>query len=435
MWRFYLLLVLLPSFLTLAGCAVNPVTGRSELALMSISPSQEVEIGRKTFPEVLQRMGGVYPDPELEAYVNEVGRRLGRVSHRPELDYRFKVVNDSVPNAFALPGGFIAVSRGLLTGLENEAQLAAVLGHEIGHVTARHAVQGMQRGTLLGLGVALLDAATRTTSYGALAHPAGQLAAGLINNRYSREQEGESDRLGIDYMVRAGYDPEGSVQVMEYFYRKVEKGADPDWLAGLFRSHPFSIERMRANRSYIETHYAARRKDPAMRIGVDAYLAATRRLRAVAPAYALYDKAKKLEKAGKIRQAISTYLAAAEKGPDEALILTGLGMAYLRADDPVAARQHLQRALRLDDGYYLTLLGMGYIELQQGQAEKALTHLERSMELLATVQGAFLQAEACEKTGRRQKALRLYQAVAKADPGGKLGRTAARRAARLGGVR
>jgi len=432
MWRFLFLLILIPAVFA-AGCAVNPVTGRSELALMSISPRQEVEIGRKTFPEVLQRMGGVYPDEELEAYVNEVGRRLGRVSHRPELDYRFRVVNDSVPNAFALPGGFIAVSRGLLTGLENEAQLAAVLGHEIGHVTARHAVQGMQRGTLLGLGVALLDAATRTTSYGALARPAGQLAAGLIDNRYSREQESEADRLGIDYMVRAGYDPDGSVQVMAYFYRKVEKGAEPDWLAGLFRSHPFSVERMRANRHYVEARYPDRYRNPETRLGADAYRAATRRLRAAAPAYALYDQAKKLEKEGKVRQAITTYLEAAEKAPDEALILTGLGMAYLRADDLVAARQHLQRALRLDDGYYLTPLGLGYIELQQGQAKKALTHLERSMDLLATVQGAFLQAEACEKTGRRQKARQLYQEVARADRSGKLGREAARRAARLGG--
>ncbi len=421
--------------LFLAGCAVNPVTGRNELALMSISPTQEVELGRKTFPQVLQRMGGAYPDRDLEAYVNRVGRRLGQVSHRPELQYSFKVVNDSTPNAFALPGGYIAVSRGLLVGLQTEAQLAAVLGHEIGHVTARHAVQGMQRSNLLGLGLAVLGAATQNSAVGRLARPAGELAAGLIDKRYSREQESESDRLGIDYMVRAGYDPQGSVEVMQYFYRQVDKGRAGGWLEGLFRSHPFSIERMRANRNYVETRYARERDNPAMRVGRQEFLAATARLRQVQPAYELYDRARRLEKEGKVRAAIDTYLQAAAKGPDEALILTGLGMAYLRAEQLTPARQHLQRALRLDDGYYLTSLGLGYIELQRNQPQAALKRLERSMELMPTLQGAFLLAESHEKLGHRQKAIELYQEVAKADARGKLGQEAVRRLQRLGGVR
>ncbi|GAB4169268.1 MAG: M48 family metallopeptidase [Geothermobacteraceae bacterium] len=428
-------LIVLLLLLLLAGCAVNPVTGRNELAVMSISPTQEVELGRKTFPQVLQRMGGTYPDAGLEDYINRVGRRLGRVSHRPELQYSFKVVNDSTPNAFALPGGFVAVSRGLLVGLETEAQLAAVLGHEIGHVTARHSVQGMQRGNLLGLGVAILGAATQNSGFGSLARPVGELAAGLVDKRYSREQESESDRLGIDYMVRAGYDPQGSIEVMQYFYRQVDKGRAGGWLEGLFRSHPFSIERMQANRNYVESRYALDRGNPAMRVGREDFLAATAKLRDIQPAYDLYDRARRLEKEGKTRAAIDTYLQAAAKGPDEALILTGLGMAYLRAEQPTTARQHLQRALRLDDGYYLTSLGLGYVELQQGRHQKAVRRLERAMELMPTVQGAFLLAEAHEKLGHRQKAIGLYREVAEADARGKLGQEATRRLRRLGAVR
>ncbi|MBE0598642.1 MAG: M48 family metalloprotease, partial [Desulfuromonadales bacterium] len=140
----------------LASCAVNPVTGRQELALLQVSPAEEVALGEKAFPQALQQMGGELGDPQLAAYVDKVGQRLARLSERPDLPWKFQVVNDGTPNAFALPGGFIGISRGLLQQLENEAQLASVLGHEIAHVTARHSVQGMQRGALLNVGLAVL---------------------------------------------------------------------------------------------------------------------------------------------------------------------------------------------------------------------------------------------------------------------------------------
>jgi len=216
---FFLLLGLL------VGCAVNPVTGRQELALFQVSTSEEISLGRQTFPRALQQVGGEYGDPQLAEYVRQVGDVLANVSQRPDLPYQFKVVNDSTPNTFALPGGFVAISRGLLAALENEAQLAAVLGHELGHVTARHSVQAMQSGSLLGLGMAVLGGVAGQGGYAVAAQQAGQLAAGLLENTYSREQERESDRLGVDYLVLAGYDPQGAVHLQEYFYRKVEQVA------------------------------------------------------------------------------------------------------------------------------------------------------------------------------------------------------------------
>lgn len=419
--------------LLLAGCAVNPVTGRNELALTTVSSQQEIEMGQKAFPQVLQSMGAAYPDPQLEAYVNRVGLRLARVSHRPDLPYQFKVVDDSVPNAFALPGGAIAISRGLLVGLQNEAQLAAVLGHEIGHVTARHAVQGMQRSSLLNLGMAVLGAAADQTPYGSLAKPASQLAAGLVDKTYSREQESEADRLGIDYMVKAGYNPTGSVQVQEYFYRQIEGGAQPSWLAGLFRSHPFSKERMLANEAYIRQHYAQALSSPAYQLAVDPFQVATRKLKQAKTGFDLYDKARQQERKGGLRQAISTYLQAAAKAPDQPLILTGLGMAYLKAEDVGSARRHLSRAVQLQRDYYLPHLGLGYVFLQQKKNARAIAELERSMDLFSTAQGGFLLAEGYEKAGRSREAFKLYQAVAKTDPGSKLGRSAAQRASRLVG--
>lgn len=429
--KLLIILLLVAGLALLGGCAVNPVTGRQELALTSVSPQQEIELGKQAFPQVLQKMGGTFQDPELEAYVNQVGQRLGRVSHRPELHFEFKVLNDSAPNAFALPGGFIAISRGLLVGMRNEAELAAVLGHEIGHVTARHSVQGMQRGSLLSAGLAVLAGATGQSSYGPLAQRAGELAAGLINNSYSREQESEADRLGIDYMVRAGYNPLGSVQLQEYFYKQVEKGANHSWLTGLFRTHPFSRDRMLANRQYADSHYPRQMQSSDYLLAPEPFLKATAKLRELEPGYALYDQARQQERKGDTNGAIATYLQAAAKAPDRPLILTGLGMAYLRAEDQLSARRYLEQAVKLDDGYFQSQLGLGYIYLQRKEPVKAQPHLQKSLDLLPTGQAAYLLAEVHEQQGEKTKALELYQAVAEADPGGQLGKAAAARAAAL----
>ena len=424
---FHFLLFLLLLSLLFGGCAVNPATGKKELALFQMPVAEEIAIGEKTFPRALQQMGGEYPDSRLNEYVNDVGRRLGRLSQRPDLPFTFRVVNDSTPNAFALPGGFIAISRGLLVHLENEAQLAAVLGHEVGHVAARHSVQGMQRGSLFNVALAVLSGVTAEKGYGPLAEQAGQVTASLLENSYSREQERESDMLGIDYMVRSGYSPSGAVQLQEFFYRKIEGGAEPTWLAGLFRTHPFSRERMLANEDYIRTYFSEALKDPRHELRPKPFLDATAGLRKVQPAYELYEQARRLEARDDLAAAIGTYLQALEAAPDEALIHTGLGLASIKAGDLNPARRYLVTAVQLDGNYYQSHLGLGYVHLQKEDAAAAVRSLERSMELLPTLQGGFLLAEGYEKLGQNQKALELYRAVAEADPRGKLGQTAAER--------
>lgn len=430
-----LLLFTLPLLLLagLSACAVNPATGKTELALIPVSASEEIALGEKTFPQAVQQMGGEYPDARLNAYINQVGIRLGRASQRPDLPYQFKVVNDSTPNAFALPGGFIAITRGLLINMNNEAQLASILGHEIGHVTARHAVQGMQRGTLLNVGLSVLSGVTGDTALGPLAQQAGELSAALLDRSYSREQERESDRLGIDYMVQASYNPQGAVQVQEYFYRQIEGGAQPMWLAGLFRTHPFSKERMQDNADYIRTRYAQTLNNPNYVLRPDSFQAAVASLQKSRKGYELYDEARQLEASGNLPRAIAVYLQAAAAAPDESLILTGLGMAYLKAEDAASARLHLSRAVQIDGNYYLSRMGHGYALMQKGDNAGGVRELEASMKLLPTLQGGYLLAEGYEKTGQTQKAVELYRAVAEADPNGKLGRAAAERVKALQG--
>jgi predicted Zn-dependent protease len=354
--------------------------------------------------------------------------RLARSSERPNLPYRFSVVNDSTPNAFALPGGHIAVTRGLLVALDNETQLAAVLGHEIGHVTARHAAQGMQRGMIANIGMMVLAGVTSDLLLGPLVREGGQLAAGLMENSYSRDQESESDRLGIDYMVRSGYNPQGAVELQHKFLQMSQTEQNPTWLAGLFRTHPFSRERMTANEVYIAGRYSGVLQTAQLLAGQAAFQQGTARVRATKNGYELYDKAVAAEKAGDLSRAISLYEQAANAAPDQGLIHSGLGFVYLKKEDNKAARAAFERAVRQDPNYYRSRFGFGYTLLKLDGPRIAVPELESSMKILPTVEGAFFLAEAYEKTGEKAKAKNLYLQVAETDKQGKLGQTAAARA-------
>ncbi|MCB1631877.1 MAG: M48 family metalloprotease, partial [Pseudomonadales bacterium] len=219
----------------LGGCGVNPVTGKQEIQF--ISEVQEVEIGQKHYAPTRQSEGGdLVVMPELTAYVNEVGQKLAAVADR-RLPYEFVVLDNSVPNAWALPGGKIAINRGLLTQLDNEAELAAVLGHEIVHAAARHGAKAQERGTLMqvGLAAAQIGAAIGGIDGNAagLAIQGAGIGAQLIQQKYGRDQELESDHYGMKYMKAAGYDPWGAVTLQETFLRlSTEQGRNQNWLEG-----------------------------------------------------------------------------------------------------------------------------------------------------------------------------------------------------------
>lgn len=221
-----------------SACATNPATGDRELSL--IGESQEIAMGREADQDV-QASIGVYEDPELAAYVEAVGKRLAAASERPELPWTFRVVDDPAVNAFALPGGFIYVTRGLLGTLNTEAELAAVLGHEIGHVTARHAVNRISRAQLAGLGLGIgMILSPELAQFGDLAN----LGLNLLFLKYSRDDERESDVLGLRYVQSSGYDADAMVDVFSQLERAGELGESqrvPGWLA----THPSPEERGR----------------------------------------------------------------------------------------------------------------------------------------------------------------------------------------------
>ena len=213
-----------------SACASNPVTGHREVSL--ISEAEEIEIGRRGDAEIRREMG-VYDDDELQRYVTGVGERLAAVSHRPHLPWTFTVVDVPAVNAFALPGGFIYVTRGLLAHLGDEAELAGVLGHEVGHVTARHVSQQYTRSAGGSIGVLLASIFVPGVA------PFGDLAnagLGTLFLKYGRDDELESDRLGVEYATKAGWDPTGVPRFLETLSRldaMSERGI-PNWLS----SHP-----------------------------------------------------------------------------------------------------------------------------------------------------------------------------------------------------
>ena len=222
----------------LDACARNPVTGQRELAL--ISEEQEIQMGRQAAQEAAQSMGLVQ-DEELQRYVQRVGLALAKESERPNLPWTFAVIDDPVPNAFALPGGFIFVTRGMMSLMNSEAELASVLGHEIGHVTARHSVNQMSQAQLanLGLGLGAIFAPELAQQWGQLAGTGLQ----LLFLKYGRDDERQADELGFRYSLEQNYDVSQTANVFATLQRIGEssgRSATPAWLS----THPDPGERV-----------------------------------------------------------------------------------------------------------------------------------------------------------------------------------------------
>jgi predicted Zn-dependent protease len=230
----------------LSGCSSNPVTGRPDLVFQS--ESGEVKRSKEVHPMIMQQFGGPYEDPKLQEYVNEVGQRTAKASHRPELEYHFMVLDSEDINAFTTGGGYVYVTRGIMNYLNSEAELAAVLGHEVGHVTARHPVRQQSKSTLSNIGAAAVGIFTGSADLAGLANYAG---AALVSG-YGRDQELEADRLGAEYLVKVGYNPEHMIDVVrllknqEMFElaRAREEKREPRVYHGVFATHPDNDQRL-----------------------------------------------------------------------------------------------------------------------------------------------------------------------------------------------
>lgn len=244
MFKYGLLISVAGFCLFLGGCAVNPVTGRQQFML--IPDSRDVQIGRTYAPEVETQMGGRIANQQLQNYINSVGQRIARVSHRPDWQYQFVALNDKSVNAFALPGGYIFITKGMLKQLSSEAQLAGILAHETVHVVVRHAAEAMswQIGTDI-----VLSAVVSEKTPAAVITAAG-LGRQIVGLKFSREDEQEADLAAVDYMIKAGYDPYGLVKTTRMLQQQ-SKLRSIEFLS----THPSPANRTAAMTSKIQGSY------------------------------------------------------------------------------------------------------------------------------------------------------------------------------------
>jgi len=236
---------LLASLITLAGCSTNPVSGKNDFTL--INQDQELAMGAKGHKSILKQKKR-YNNPKLQAYVNNIGQQLARQSHRSDIRYTFTVLDDPTVNAFALPGGYIYVTTGLMAYLNSEGELAGVLGHEIGHVTAKHGVKQQSAGAV----GAILQSVLADTAGATAGKGFGQLGQALLSG-YGRDHELQADKLGAEYLARVGYDPENMIDVVSVLkaqeefdkYQAHKEGRKTSAYHGVFSSHPSNDTRLK----------------------------------------------------------------------------------------------------------------------------------------------------------------------------------------------
>lgn len=388
------LLMLLPA------CGVNPVTHKKELQL--VTQSDEIAIGEQNYAPARQQQGGDYiVDPELTAYVQSVGNRLAAVSDR-KLPYEFVVLNSSVPNAWAMPGGKIAFNRGLLYELNSEAELAAVLSHEIVHAAARHGPQSMETGMLLQGAAAAAGVAVQDSRYANLIVGGAQLSTKLISTKFGRDDESEADLYGMRYMKKAGYDPRAAVTLQQTFVR-LSQDQHPGFIDGLFSSHPPSPERVAANQATLA------QLGEGGEWGSEIYAQKVGRLKATQAAYQAYDDGVRALAKGDVARATALANRAAEGEPREARFQELHGDVALQQNQSPQALDYYQRAIALQPEYFRPYVQTGLALSRLGRQAEAEPYLKHSIELLPTADSFYLLGRIAEERGETDIAMGHYQ--------------------------
>tara|TARA_B110000879_G_scaffold163910_1_gene211674 strand:+ start:814 stop:2403 length:1590 start_codon:yes stop_codon:yes gene_type:complete len=419
--RYFHLPLILAFSLAISACGINPVTKKREFQF--VSQEKEISIGSQNYSPARQSQGGDYIiDPELTIYVQGIGNRLAKASDRPGLPYEFVVINDSTPNAWAMPGGKIAFNRGLLYELNSEAELAAVMGHEIVHAAARHGAKSMERGIFLQGGMIAVGIGAQNSDYGNLIVGGSQLGAQLLSSKYGRDAESESDLYGMQYMKKAGYDPAAAVTLQETFVR-LSKDRKSDFISGLFASHPPSPERVAANKVTLAKIGAGGE------MGKETYAKKVKHLKATKSAYLAYDEGVAALKKGDTATATKLAKKAIAAEPREARFHELLGDVAFTQEKAPAALSYYKKAISLQPNYFKPHLHSGIALFNTGKKKEAEPYLKRANELLPTAPGHALLGQLAESRGDTNLALQHYQVAASSNSD--IGKDATARAMRI----
>ena len=328
---------------TLAGCAVDPVTGKQTFVLMS--EEQEVALDQQQAPYQFSNDYGELQDTQVNGYVSDLGHELARLSHRPQMPYTFRGVNSTAINAYAFPGGTIAVTRGILVEMDNEAELAALLGHEIGHVNARHQAEQAAKTKVAELAMAGANAYVRQSEhsdYAGLFEALGSAAKGALLAHYSRDDEREADELGMTYMTRAGQNPNGMAGLMNILRQSSRH--KPGMLDLMFATHPMSDERYQTAKSRARQQYGSMQKAPDNR---ERYMDSTARVRRIKGAIEAIQRAEADMNQSKLRSAEGHLKQALRVAPRDYTALVMMAKCQLAQENPRAAQRYAERAKRI----------------------------------------------------------------------------------------
>jgi len=388
-----------------AGCATNPVTGKSQLML--VSEDQEIQMDRQYSPFQFSADYGPVQDKMLNDYVDRTGKNMAARTHRTQMPYNFRVVNANYVNAYAFPGGSIACTRGILLSLDNEAELAALLAHELGHVNARHTAEQMSKGMLTqavigGLAVA---AGTQGSFYGNIASQLGQIGAGALLASYSRDNERQADSLGMEYMVQSGYSCQGMVGLMDMLNSMGKQ--KPSAIELMFATHPMSGERYQTAVQTAETKYSVSKNNPLYR---ERYMDHTANLRTRKNAIEEMQKGEE-QLARKNFSAADTHLRRALKlTPDDYTALVMMSKSQLLQKKWAVGRQYAEMAQQVypqeAQAYHLS----GFAKVQLKDYDGALEEFNRYDQVLAGDPNSFFFKGFCyEGMQQYQPAAREYQ--------------------------
>jgi predicted Zn-dependent protease len=374
--------------LAAAGCAINPVTGEQELML--VSETQEVQLGNELYPNALwsgEGGGGEFRDPALKSYLSSVVVNIHRVSHRPNLPVDFAVQNTSVPNAWAIPG-HVVITRGLLAALDSEAEFVYVMGHEMGHVSARHSARQMTYSMLGQFLLAGAAVAMAGSEYSDAALTLGSAGAGLILLKFSRNDELEADRLGVQYMTRLGYDPRAALsahrnleKVSDQYARSIgQSRQESSFFSELLSSHPRTSIRVEEIQNIInQTPRAAVSGDGTARQRFQGAVANIRRVNAVYVNY--YDRAVRSLEKNNAGEALSFVRQAIAQDPGQAPFYALYGSILVKQNNLPEAERYFSKALSIDGNYQPALRGMGAIRYAGNRYSESVQYLQRSLKL------------------------------------------------------
>jgi predicted Zn-dependent protease len=397
---------------SLSGCATSPVTGES--ILVGMSEADERSIDAKVSPHQFSQDLGAVQDPAINRYLSDLGNRLDDSTHRPTMPYSYRALNANYLNAYTFPGGAMGVTRGIMVELDNEAELAALLGHELGHVNARHAAQQQGKSLVAQVAVAGLNIAASDSNWASVIGMGSQLGASALLSSYSRDNEREADALGQEYMVRGGYPASGMVKLQQLLVDQEKE--EPSLLQTMFSTHPMSRERRDTAQQLADTRYAATKGRNPQR---ERFMDNTTSLRKIKPTIDDLKHGETAMAKKDYRAAETKFESAVKRTPEDYAANLRMAQCLQATGQGKEAFNYADNARRIYPQEAQAHKVSGVIALEQRDPAAALQRLEQYDRLLPGDPGVtFLKGVSLEAMGNRQAAARQYNTFLRLSPQG-----------------